>query len=128
MFQFLRALSSGPRRSRSATLRGRQAASRWAGLPPAGRQLKVAVRIFVKKSSDFVQKVPHNFYPVMYYIYVIKSKIKNWIYIGFTSDLRKRFQEHNLGKVRVTKGNRPFILAYYEAYRNEFDAKKRKLN
>jgi len=31
---------------------------RWAGLPPAGRQLKVAVRIFVKKSSDFVQKVP----------------------------------------------------------------------
>ncbi len=31
---------------------------RWAGLPPTGRQLKVAVRIFVKKSSDFVQKVP----------------------------------------------------------------------
>ena len=31
---------------------------RWAGLPPAGRQLKVTVRIFVKKSSDFVQKVP----------------------------------------------------------------------
>ena len=31
---------------------------RWAGLPPAGRQLKVAVRIFFKKSSDFVQKVP----------------------------------------------------------------------
>jgi len=36
----------------------RQAASRWAGLPPTGRQLKVAVRIFVKKSSDSVQKVP----------------------------------------------------------------------
>ncbi|MAF25864.1 hypothetical protein CL634_09865 [bacterium] len=32
---------------------------RWAGLPPYGRQLKVAVRIFVKKSSDFVQKVPN---------------------------------------------------------------------
>ena len=31
---------------------------RWAGLPPCGRQLKVAVRIFVKKGSDFVQKVP----------------------------------------------------------------------
>ena|GEM_PF-3662524 len=29
----------------------------WAGLPPCGQQLKVAVRIFVKKSSDFVQKV-----------------------------------------------------------------------
>ena len=55
IFPLLRALSSGPRRSRSATLRGRQAASRWAGLPPVGRQLKVAVRIFVKKNSSFAK-------------------------------------------------------------------------
>ena len=27
----------------------------WAGLPPAGRQLKVAVRIFVKKNSSFAK-------------------------------------------------------------------------
>jgi len=39
----------------------------------------------------------------MYYIYVIKSKLKNWLYIGFTSDLRERFYEHNKGKVKVTK-------------------------
>ena len=39
-----------PRRSRSATLRGRQAASRWAGLPPAGRQL---VGVLPEMSSDF---------------------------------------------------------------------------
>ena len=31
---------------------------RRAGLPPAGWQLKVAVRIFVKKGSDFNQKAP----------------------------------------------------------------------
>ena len=31
---------------------------RWAGLPPEGRQLKVTIRIFVEKSSDFNQKVP----------------------------------------------------------------------
>jgi hypothetical protein len=29
-----------------------------AGLSPCGRQLKVSVRIFVKKGSDFIQKVP----------------------------------------------------------------------
>ncbi|MEA2015861.1 MAG: hypothetical protein U9O59_04020, partial [Actinomycetota bacterium] len=34
---------------------------RWAGLPPCRRQLKVTVRIFVKKGSDFVQKVPPTF-------------------------------------------------------------------
>jgi hypothetical protein len=33
-------------------------AEKFSALPPAGRQLKLAVRIFVKKSSDFVQKVP----------------------------------------------------------------------
>ncbi|MFH1423403.1 MAG: GIY-YIG nuclease family protein [Candidatus Nealsonbacteria bacterium] len=63
----------------------------------------------------------------MYYVYVIKSKIKNWIYIGFTLDLRKRFQEHNLGKVRSTKSNRPFVFVYYEAYKNELDARKREI-
>jgi len=63
----------------------------------------------------------------MYYVYVIKSKIKNWIYIGFTSDLRKRFQEHNRGKVRSTKSNKPFTLVYYEAYKNKFDALKKEI-
>ena len=31
---------------------------RWAGLSPAGRQLKISIRILFKKSSDFNQKVP----------------------------------------------------------------------
>jgi len=63
----------------------------------------------------------------VYYVYLIKSKRKDWVYIGFTSDLRKRFREHNLGKVRVTKSNRPFTLIYYEAYRDELDARKREI-
>jgi len=31
---------------------------RWAGLSPAGRQLKVGVRILFKVGSNFVQKIP----------------------------------------------------------------------
>jgi len=58
----------------------------------------------------------------MYYVYIMKSKHKNWVYIGITSDLRKRFYEHNSGKVKSTKGHKPFFLAYYEAYRNKKDA------
>jgi hypothetical protein len=34
----------------------RQAASRWAGLPPAGRQL---VRVLLEMSSNFIQQTPH---------------------------------------------------------------------
>ena len=36
----------------------RQAASRWVGLPPCGRQSKISVRILFKISSNFVQKTP----------------------------------------------------------------------
>ena len=63
----------------------------------------------------------------MYYVYVIKSKNKNWIYIGFTSNLRKRFHEHNLGKVKVTKSRKPFFLVYYETYRSKKDAITREI-
>jgi len=34
-------------------------ASRWAGLPPAGRQSEVSVGILFKIGSNFVQKTPH---------------------------------------------------------------------
>jgi putative endonuclease len=58
----------------------------------------------------------------MYYVYVIKSKIKNWKYIGFCSDLKERFSRHNSGKVISTKKYRPFELIYYEGFKNKNDA------
>ncbi|MBI1957200.1 GIY-YIG nuclease family protein [Candidatus Gottesmanbacteria bacterium] len=62
---------------------------------------------------------------VFYYVYTLRSfKDKKW-YVGFTSDLRKRFKEHNAGKSGYTKGRGPFELIYYEAYRNEQDARSR---
>lgn len=62
-----------------------------------------------------------------YYAYVLRSKTDgNW-YTGFTSDLRKRFYQHNHGKSFHTKGRGPFELIYYECYRNQDDAKSREL-
>ena len=63
----------------------------------------------------------------MHYVYVIKSLLKNWIYIGSSSDLRKRIVEHNAGKVKSTKGYRPLKLLYYEAYFHKTDALKREI-
>jgi putative endonuclease len=51
----------------------------------------------------------------MYYTYILHSKKDGKLYTGYTGDLRKRFQEHNLGKVQSTKGRGPFRLVYYEA-------------
>jgi len=61
----------------------------------------------------------------MYYVYLIKSVIKNFTYIGCTSDLKNRFTEHNTGQVKSTKVYKPFRLIYYEAYNNKTTALKR---
>lgn len=61
----------------------------------------------------------------MFYVYVLKSKKDERLYIGYTSNLRKRFQEHNSGLNTSTKNRIPFSLVYYEAYRSIEDAKVR---
>ena len=61
----------------------------------------------------------------MVYIYVLKSYKDGRWYTGLTQDLRKRFKEHNSGKVFSTKDRRPFKLIYYEACLNEVDASNR---
>ena len=61
----------------------------------------------------------------MHYVYVLQSKDDLNLYIGSTSDLHRRFQEHKNGKVKSTKSRRPLELVYYEAYRAEDDALNR---
>jgi len=61
-----------------------------------------------------------------YYVYVIRSLSKqDFIYVGFTTDLKIRFQRHNSGSEFSTKPYIPYELIHYEAYRNEKDAKRR---
>lgn len=61
----------------------------------------------------------------MFYTYVLKSKKDGKLYTGSTNDLRKRFNEHNNGRIVSTKNRGPFILIYYEACLNEQDARYR---
>jgi putative endonuclease len=49
-----------------------------------------------------------------YYVYVLRSKLDGKFYTGFTSDLEKRLEEHNSGKVYSTKTRIPFEIVYYE--------------
>ena len=61
----------------------------------------------------------------MYFTYVLRSRIDNNLYVGWTDDLRKRFEDHNKGNVLSTKSRKPFELEYYEACRNKMRAIKR---
>lgn len=51
--------------------------------------------------------------------------MRNFIYTGYTHNLKKRFCEHNNGEETSTKAYIPFDLIFYEAYRNEKDAERR---
>ena len=59
----------------------------------------------------------------MYYVYVLQSEKDLKLYIGFSSNLRKRVENHNLGLNISTKNRRPFKLIYYEAYLCDRDAR-----
>ena len=61
----------------------------------------------------------------MYYFYVLQSQRNRKLYFGYTSDLKKRYNEHNSGKVNYTSKYIPYKLLYYEAYLSESQARER---
>ena len=61
----------------------------------------------------------------MYFVYILISKVDKNFYIGFTTELINRLDEHRDGKVESTKERRPLKLCYYEACYNKFDAIRR---
>lgn len=61
----------------------------------------------------------------MFYVYILKSTKNSDIYVGYSEDLKTRFRAHNQGKVKSTKVNKPWILVYYETYKDKKDATKR---
>ena len=63
----------------------------------------------------------------MFYIYVLQSKKDKKLYVGFTENLKLRFETHNKGQVESTRERRPLALVYYESCINKKDAIKREL-
>jgi putative endonuclease len=58
----------------------------------------------------------------MFYVYVLQSDSDDGLYIGFSTDLRRRLAEHKAGKAFATSYRGPWRLIYYEAYLEEADA------
>ncbi len=65
----------------------------------------------------------------MYYVYILKLNIigDKEFYIGYTSDLKKRFNQHVVGENKTTR-NRNQKLVYYEAYLDKYKALEREKN
>jgi len=61
----------------------------------------------------------------MIYVYVIKSKKKNYRYTGITNNVDRRLKQHNGGYGISTKSFAPFDLVLEEGYPNYKDARAR---
>ncbi len=61
----------------------------------------------------------------MYYVYILKNKLDNKVYIGYTNNLVKRISEHNSGKSIYTKRSNVWSLVYFEGYTSRYDASYR---
>jgi len=62
---------------------------------------------------------------IMYYAYILKSLKDGGYYYGSTNDLKERLRNHNSGKVRYTKGHKPYVLHYKESFNTRREAMAR---
>jgi len=60
----------------------------------------------------------------LWFVYVLKSRIKDFIYVGSTNDLIRRMREHDAGLVQSTKAYRPLVLVAYVAVATERKARE----
>ncbi|MCF8366282.1 MAG: GIY-YIG nuclease family protein [Bacteroidales bacterium] len=60
-----------------------------------------------------------------FFTYILKSESHGNYYYGSTQNIEERLKYHNNGRVRYTKGRRPWELHYFEEFNNRSEAMKR---
>jgi len=61
------------------------------------------------------------------FVYALKNKINNEIYVGISNDPERRLMEHNVGKNRYTKAFMPWTIFFTETCENYEAARKREI-
>ena len=59
----------------------------------------------------------------MYFVYLLENQNEKSWYIGYTTDLKRRLQEHQSGQGgKTTKARSDWKLIYFECYLEQKDA------
>lgn len=61
----------------------------------------------------------------MYIVYVLYSSKYKKFYIGYTTSIDRRLEQHNRGLSKATAPYKPYELVFYETFLNKNDAKSR---
>ena len=60
-----------------------------------------------------------------FYCYILFSEKLNKHYVGSTTDLPRRLEDHNRGKEKFTKTGCPWVLVYTEEFTELLNARRR---
>ena len=74
-------------------------------------------RVSSESASRRSRRATHLF--IMYYVYLARCIKDKSYYTGTTTDLKRRFNEHNNGSARYTSSKGIFILIWYCAFSNK---------
>lgn len=58
-------------------------------------------------------------------VYILKSKVDDGFYVGYTENIKRRLKEHNSGLNQSTKSKKPWKLIFFEGYLDKKDAQRR---
>ena len=61
----------------------------------------------------------------MFYFYILQSKKDKSYYYGTTDNLKRRLEEHNIGKSKYTKNKAPWKIIHHETFNTLSKARKR---
>jgi len=61
----------------------------------------------------------------VFYVYVLSSISRSYIYVGLTDNIDRRFVQHNTGRNKTTKPYKPFKIILVETYPTRIEARKR---
>lgn len=76
----------------------------------------------LENSLEVLDKIPQD---TGFYVYIIRCK-NDTLYTGWTTDVKRRFHLHAIGKgAKYTRANRPLELYYIERLYTKVDAMKR---
>jgi putative endonuclease len=59
----------------------------------------------------------------MFYVYVISSLTRNYIYVGLTDNVERRINEHQSGKNKTTKPYKPYKVILIEQFETRVKAR-----
>jgi putative endonuclease len=62
-----------------------------------------------------------------FFVYALSSLSRNYIYVGITNNVERRFGEHQKGQNKTTKPYAPFKIILVESFVSRPEARKREI-